>query len=914
MIKAVDKSKAVIQKEGVPRFLTKAFVSLEDAINKITSDAEAKKKMNSLNAKALNSMKQTLKKYLAANSVYQQKMEEYRKNPDKEGEEDSETPAKEAKKSGASTAAPAAAAAKKTSAPAKKPVAADSDDDSFGSDDDVDEDDDESEPETTETTGAKVVAVGRNKWLKKPGQESSSDDDSDEGDQSWMDDSDDDDDDDGDKKRKKPTKKETRKGKKGKDKDGKKDDEDDESDEDEEDEDEKKKREAAEAKEREEEKWDAEKLDKKYKELLSRRGTKNYDRLKQVQLFSFLLEKCDTVVGASTPERILRLLFALIDAQFDANPNMATHMTIPMWKSCYNTFIRILDILKKQKQVHLVDYEPEEEPVVPLPADGVPAPVDPTKPVFVRGPLLPQLERLNDEFVKSLQFMDPHTQDYITRLRDELAFLKLARAVQDYFLETKATDKATYVAARRLDHLYYKRERDAEDIQKAEEALKAKTATEEKELSAEGVAAVAAEKAKEREEKKETEEALVLPEVPEDAPLQEVVDAISHLIYKHADDKLKRRAMLQQIYSLALHDDFFKARDLMLLSHLQDSIQLADPSTQVLYNRALVQLGLAAFRRGRILDAHNFLQEIVSLGRTKELLAQGMSSRFNQEKTPEQEKLERRRQVPYPMHVNLDVLEAASLISAMLLEVPSMAQNHHDPRRRVISKNLRKIMDGLDRQVFAGPPETTREHVVAASKALGRGDWQLCYDLLMSLEMWKLVPKYEAVQAMLKRKIQEEGLRTYLFAFAQFYDSIKLVELAGMFSLPETSVHSIVSRMIISEELKASFDQPNNSLVMHRAEPSRLQYLSLQFADKAAFLVDSGDSADGQPGRQGRDRWQDNDGNRRQFNNNNQNQGNRYSQNQRGNQSFNTRNRRTEAYANRAAGNVRTRFTQNQRY
>jgi hypothetical protein len=79
MIKAIDKSKAVIQKEGVPRFLSKAFVGLEDAINKITSDTDAKKKMNSLNAKALNGMKQTLKKYLTANPIYQQKMEEYRK-------------------------------------------------------------------------------------------------------------------------------------------------------------------------------------------------------------------------------------------------------------------------------------------------------------------------------------------------------------------------------------------------------------------------------------------------------------------------------------------------------------------------------------------------------------------------------------------------------------------------------------------------------------------------------------------------------------------------------------------------------------------------------------------------------------------------------------------------------------------
>ena len=59
-----------------------------------------------------------------------------------------------------------------------------------------------------------------------------------------------------------------------------------------------------------------------------------------------------------------------------------------------------------------------------------------------------------------------------------------------------------------------------------------------------------------------------------------------------------------------------------------------------------------------------------------------------------------------------------------------------------------------------------------------------------------------------------------------------------MFDLDRSTVHSIVSKMIINEELMASLDEPTQSIVMHRTEPSRLQGLALQMAEKINYLVD----------------------------------------------------------------------------
>ncbi len=41
--------------------------------------------------------------------------------------------------------------------------------------------------------------------------------------------------------------------------------------------------------------------------------------------------------------------------------------------------------------------------------------------------------------------------------------------------------------------------------------------------------------------------------------------------------------------------------------------------------------------------------------------------------------------------------------------------------------------------------------------------------------------------------------------------------LADMFELEVNSVHALVSKMIINEELMASLDQPSQCIVMHRS-------------------------------------------------------------------------------------------------
>jgi len=525
-------------------------------------------------------------------------------------------------------------------------------------------------------------------------------------------------------------------------------------------------------------------------ELLSLRGKKGTDRMDQIGQLELLAGH------ARSDEKLATILMHLVSAQFDFNLSVATHMPAPIWKSCLANLQKILGILNRNPSLVLAENEDTEKD-----EEGV----------IVVGNLLAFVERLDDEFIKGLQNIDdPHTSEYVQRLQDEQGFIELAEGVQRYYERLGNLKRAARVASRVLEHLYYKNERDVQALAKSPKEI-ADGATKPVENGTKA----------------------------QETPLREVVHRLATLIYAHGDERLRARTMLMHIYHHALHDRFFEARDMMLMSHLQENVQLMDISTQILFNRTMVQLGLCAFRSNLIYEAHSCLAEVCGGGRVKELLAQGVANTRFTEKNSEQEKLEKKRLVPYHMHLNLELLECVHLISAMLLEVPNMAANPFDPKKKIISRKFRQYMDIYDRQIFNGPPENNRDVVTAAAKSLSSGNWKACEELLMSLKVWALLPNADAIKANLRRKIQEEGLCTYLFSYSHFYDSLSLKDLASMFELEPNRVHSLVSKMMISEDLHASWDQPTGAIVMHRVEPTKLQYLAMQFAEKAATFVEN---------------------------------------------------------------------------
>ncbi|XP_044260087.1 eukaryotic translation initiation factor 3 subunit C [Tribolium madens] len=749
--KAYVKALPVIAKEEsgqTPRFFTRCLVEMEDFINEMWEDRDGRKNMSKNNSKSLASMRQKLRKYI---KDFEEDIAKFRENPDQPDDEEEEE--KHEPEPDTQTEAPTKSIPKISKQIVDDEGSSDSDDwpsDSDSSSDSFDED----EGKTTM----------RERFLKKTGPAHEDDEERERRKEE---------------RRKERKEKERRKVKMQDEEDG-------------------------------EGEWefvkggiaipsekpkmfakDAE-IDlnlviKKLSEIMAARGKKRTDRREQIELLHELQNVSDQ--HQLGPAIYVKIKFAIISAIFDYNPKVSDAMKPEYWMKLLERMSEMLDLLLGNPQLFVSESVTEETENLEEP------------PYKIRGCVLTSVERLDDEFTKLLKECDPHSNEYVERLKDEAKVSEIIDKTMKYLEQTNAPSELCRIYLRKIEHLYYKFD---------PRVLQQKAG-----------------------------------EIPKDlyTSVQEMEKLCKFIYAKDGTDRLRTRAILSHIYHHALHDNWFQARDLVLMSHLQETIHHSDPSTQILYNRTMAHLGLCAFRHANIKDAHNCLVDLMMTGKPKELLAQGLLPQRQHERSKEQEKIEKQRQMPFHMHINLELLECVYLVSAMLIEIPYMAAHEFDARRRMISKTFYQQLRSSERQSLVGPPESMREHVVAAAKAMRNGNWSACNTFIinekMNAKVWDLFYQADSVRAMLTRLIKEESLRTYLFTYSHVYDSISMATLAQMFELEKAVVHSIISKMIINEELMASLDDPTQTVVMHRSEPSRLQSLALQLADKINNFVDS---------------------------------------------------------------------------
>jgi translation initiation factor 3 subunit C len=154
---------------------------------------------------------------------------------------------------------------------------------------------------------------------------------------------------------------------------------------------------------------------------------------------------------AVTSYQRIRVLLALVSSRFDYNSSVSAHMPIELWLSAQREVDQLIAVVTSNPSYsvqeitedydELVDRTPEDE------KDGV---------VRIRGSIISFVDRLDEEFIKSLQNIDPHGTEYVDRLKDEkVLYCTICRA-QAFYEMTRQDDPLSRVVVRRLEHIYCK--------------------------------------------------------------------------------------------------------------------------------------------------------------------------------------------------------------------------------------------------------------------------------------------------------------------------------------------------------------------------------------------------------------------------------------------------------------------------
>jgi len=129
-----------------------------------------------------------------------------------------------------------------------------------------------------------------------------------------------------------------------------------------------------------------------------------------------------------------------------------THMPIDLWVAAQKEVDQLINIVATDNNYTveeiIPDYDELAERTPDDEKDGI---------VRIRGSIISFVDRLDDEFTKSLQNIDPHGTEYVERLKDEkFLYATITRAQTYYEKATTQGDSLTRVIMRRLEHIYSK--------------------------------------------------------------------------------------------------------------------------------------------------------------------------------------------------------------------------------------------------------------------------------------------------------------------------------------------------------------------------------------------------------------------------------------------------------------------------
>ena len=126
-------------------------------------------------------------------------------------------------------------------------------------------------------------------------------------------------------------------------------------------------------------------------------------------------------------------------------------MPIEMWLSAQREIDSLIGILIDDGGYSVQEITSDYDDLVERTPDGEKDGV-----VRVRGSIISFVDRLDDEFIRSLQNLDPHGTEYMDRLKDEKSLYCTICHAEALYEKKQLPEPLARVVTRRLEHIYSK--------------------------------------------------------------------------------------------------------------------------------------------------------------------------------------------------------------------------------------------------------------------------------------------------------------------------------------------------------------------------------------------------------------------------------------------------------------------------
>jgi translation initiation factor 3 subunit C len=203
------------------------------------------------------------------------------------------------------------------------------------------------------------------------------------------------------------------------------------------------------------------------------------------------------------------------------------------------------------------------------------------------------------------------------------------------------------------------------------------------------------------------------------------------------------------------------------------------------------------------------------------------------------------------LQINLEHVEVVYMTTSMLLEIPNISENKFTVQRDVISRNFRKLIEQYDQKGMQFVPQTSRDKIVEAARALHKSDWTEAFKRISAINMFSRLEEFQRGQLkeQLLNAFKDAALKIFVIESESQYESFSITNVCQQFGITKESLIKQVSKLIVKDTISGRIDLDSNAVIFNKESRSALStgnraemdYLQSVNLDKIRQLVDSND-------------------------------------------------------------------------